>query len=257
MPKPTPRDCATGSSGQRSAGRSVLGYGAASRAVALLCRAGVDRRLLPAIVDTSPSKHGLRMPGTDIPIVSPAKLATHPPARGAPLRAGSAHRGSQGLSRGRRLWRRVGGCGSTPRMTAYQHEGTALVQTAVELPSDDCPTQRRWIPHDQTTGSRLQTRLLGRREHEVHPTASSDAQGGACRQSSGSREGLSAARRRMWSRDTRPTTRAEHAVLRDRHRDTGTVTEPEGMRHSAGADQLRRGAVRPDRGPRALRVPRR
>lgn len=64
---------------QRTAGRSVLGYGAASRAVALLCRAGVDRRLLPAIVDTSPSKHGLRMPGTNIPIVSPAKLAMHPP----------------------------------------------------------------------------------------------------------------------------------------------------------------------------------
>jgi hypothetical protein len=64
---------------QRSAGASVLGYGAASRAVALLCRAEVDRRLLPAIVDTSPSKHGLRMPGTDIPIISPAELETHPP----------------------------------------------------------------------------------------------------------------------------------------------------------------------------------
>ena len=35
--------------------------------------------LLPAIVDTSPAKHGLRMPGTDIPIVDPAMLATHPP----------------------------------------------------------------------------------------------------------------------------------------------------------------------------------
>ena len=57
----------------------MLGYGAASRAVALLCRAGVDRELLPAIVDTSPSKHGRRMPGTDIPIIGPARLATHPP----------------------------------------------------------------------------------------------------------------------------------------------------------------------------------
>lgn len=64
---------------QRAAGRSVLGYGAASRAVALLCRAGVDRRLLPAIVDTSASKHGLRMPGTDVPIVSPAELDMNPP----------------------------------------------------------------------------------------------------------------------------------------------------------------------------------
>jgi C-methyltransferase-like protein/methyltransferase family protein len=64
---------------QRSSGRNVLGYGAASRSVALLCRARVDRSLLPAIVDVSPSKHGLRMPGTDIPIVSPASLATDPP----------------------------------------------------------------------------------------------------------------------------------------------------------------------------------
>ena len=65
--------------GQRRAGRSVLGYGAASRAVALLCRAGVDRQLLPAIVDSSPAKHGLRMPGTDIPIVGPEVLVTRPP----------------------------------------------------------------------------------------------------------------------------------------------------------------------------------
>ncbi len=64
---------------QRSSGKSVLGYGAASRSVALLCRAGVDRDLLPAIVDVSPSKHGLRMPGTDIPIVSPEWLATRAP----------------------------------------------------------------------------------------------------------------------------------------------------------------------------------
>jgi C-methyltransferase C-terminal domain/Putative zinc binding domain len=64
---------------QRTAGRRVLGYGAASRAVALLCRAEVDRRLLPAIADSSPSKHGRRMPGTDIPIVDPGVLTTDPP----------------------------------------------------------------------------------------------------------------------------------------------------------------------------------
>jgi hypothetical protein len=64
---------------QRSEGRNVLGYGAASRSVALLCRARVDRNLLHAIVDVSPSKHGLRMPGTDIPIVGPESLATHHP----------------------------------------------------------------------------------------------------------------------------------------------------------------------------------
>ena len=64
---------------QRDAGRRVLGYGAASRAVALLCRAGVDQQLLPAIADSSPSKHGRRMPGTDIPIIDPARLAASPP----------------------------------------------------------------------------------------------------------------------------------------------------------------------------------
>jgi hypothetical protein len=64
---------------QRSAGRTVLGYGAASRAVALLCLAEVDRGLLPAVVDASPAKGGRRMPGTDIPVVGPAELATSRP----------------------------------------------------------------------------------------------------------------------------------------------------------------------------------
>ena len=59
----------------RAAGTRVLGYGAASRAVALLVAAGVDRALLPAVVDVSSAKQGCRMPGTDIPIVGPAELA--------------------------------------------------------------------------------------------------------------------------------------------------------------------------------------
>ena len=65
---------------ERSAGRDVLGYGAASRAVALLCHAQVDRSLLPAVVDASPGKQGLRMPGTDIPVADPAQLAASRPA---------------------------------------------------------------------------------------------------------------------------------------------------------------------------------
>jgi hypothetical protein len=55
---------------QKAAGATVIGYGAASRAVALLCRAGIDRQLLMAVADASPAKHGRRMPGTDIPVVS-------------------------------------------------------------------------------------------------------------------------------------------------------------------------------------------
>jgi hypothetical protein len=64
---------------QRQAGRLVLGYGAASRAIALLRRADVDRELLPAVADASPAKQGLRMPGTNIPVVAPAELAARRP----------------------------------------------------------------------------------------------------------------------------------------------------------------------------------
>jgi hypothetical protein len=64
---------------QRAAGTTVLGYGAASRAVALLCLAHVDHTLLPAVIDASPAKQGLRMPGTDIPVAAPAELAGRGP----------------------------------------------------------------------------------------------------------------------------------------------------------------------------------
>jgi len=64
---------------QRAAGTRVFGYGAASRAVALLCRAGVDRSLLPAVADASPAKHGRRMPATDIPVVPPSDLVAARP----------------------------------------------------------------------------------------------------------------------------------------------------------------------------------
>ncbi|MGH3275403.1 MAG: class I SAM-dependent methyltransferase [Streptosporangiaceae bacterium] len=66
---------------QQAAGRAVLGYGAASRAVTLLRSAGVDRALVPAVADASPGKQGLRMPGTDIPIIDPAQLAARRPDR--------------------------------------------------------------------------------------------------------------------------------------------------------------------------------
>lgn len=64
---------------EQSAGSKVLGYGAASRAVALLCHAHVDRRLLPAVIDASPAKQGLRMPGTDIPVADSSQLAADRP----------------------------------------------------------------------------------------------------------------------------------------------------------------------------------
>ncbi len=55
-------------------GHRVYAYGAASRAVSLLSRAGIDRRRLAAVADASPAKQGRRMPGTDVPIITPDEL---------------------------------------------------------------------------------------------------------------------------------------------------------------------------------------
>lgn len=64
---------------RRREGLRVYGYGAASRAVALFAMAGLDRELLGGVADASPAKQGRRMPGTDIPIVSPdALIAARP-----------------------------------------------------------------------------------------------------------------------------------------------------------------------------------
>lgn len=65
--------------GARAAGRTVLGYGAASRAVPLLNHAGIHPDLLPAIADGSPAKHGRRVPGTGIPVVSPEEMLERAP----------------------------------------------------------------------------------------------------------------------------------------------------------------------------------
>jgi SAM-dependent methyltransferase len=63
----------------RAAGRRVYGYGAASRAVALLRLAGLDAGSLTAVADASPDKHGRRMPGTDIPVIAPDALVAARP----------------------------------------------------------------------------------------------------------------------------------------------------------------------------------
>lgn len=66
---------------ERLAGRRVVGYGAAGRAVPLLCHAGLDAALLPVVGDAATSKHGRRVPGTDIAIVSPDDLVARRPDR--------------------------------------------------------------------------------------------------------------------------------------------------------------------------------
>ncbi|MEP9415053.1 methyltransferase domain-containing protein [Gordonia sp. VNQ95] len=65
----------------RGAGESVYAYGAASRAVALFHRAGADTSLVAGVADASPGKRGRRMPGTDIPIISPEELIAAQPDR--------------------------------------------------------------------------------------------------------------------------------------------------------------------------------
>jgi hypothetical protein len=66
---------------EAQAGHTVFAYGAASRAVALFSRARIDSRHLSAVADASPAKQGRRMPGTDIPIVSPHEMLAAKPDR--------------------------------------------------------------------------------------------------------------------------------------------------------------------------------
>ncbi len=63
----------------RADGRTVGGYGAPSKAPVLVALAGVDETLLPYTADLAPAKHGRRLPGTRIPIISPEKLAERGP----------------------------------------------------------------------------------------------------------------------------------------------------------------------------------
>jgi hypothetical protein len=59
----------------------VYAYGAASRAVALLSLAGAHQGLVAGVADAAPAKRGRRMPGTDIPIISPQELIAAAPDR--------------------------------------------------------------------------------------------------------------------------------------------------------------------------------
>jgi hypothetical protein len=66
---------------ERAAGHTIFAYGAASRAVAVFSRAGIDSELVAAVADASPVKQGRRMPTTDVPIVSPDELVAAKPDR--------------------------------------------------------------------------------------------------------------------------------------------------------------------------------
>lgn len=63
----------------RRQGKRVVGYGASAKATTLCYALGIDGTTLEYIVDDSPLKQGLYMPGTHIPIKSPDVLYTDKP----------------------------------------------------------------------------------------------------------------------------------------------------------------------------------
>jgi hypothetical protein len=64
---------------EAAAGRTVLGYSAASRSVALLNQAGAGPDLLAAIADASEPKQGRRLPGSGIAVISPREMVERKP----------------------------------------------------------------------------------------------------------------------------------------------------------------------------------
>jgi SAM-dependent methyltransferase len=63
----------------RAAGLRVVGYGAAAKGNTLLNFAGVRRDLLSVVFDKSPHKQGKYLPGSQIPVVAPAEMASVAP----------------------------------------------------------------------------------------------------------------------------------------------------------------------------------
>ena len=64
---------------QHRTGRRVAAYGAAAKGNTLLNYAGVKPDLLPYVCDAAPAKQGKYLPGSHIPIRSPAALREDPP----------------------------------------------------------------------------------------------------------------------------------------------------------------------------------
>jgi SAM-dependent methyltransferase len=63
----------------KDAGLKIGAYGAAAKGNTLLNYAGIKPDLLPYVCDAAPSKQGKFMPGSHIPIISPAELARAKP----------------------------------------------------------------------------------------------------------------------------------------------------------------------------------
>lgn len=58
----------------KGAGQRIVAYGAAAKGSTLLNTFGIGAEMLDFVVDRSPHKQGLLMPGVHIPIVAPARL---------------------------------------------------------------------------------------------------------------------------------------------------------------------------------------
>ena len=63
----------------KAEGKKVVGYGAAAKGNTLLNYAGVRGDLLAWVADANPHKQGKFLPGSRIPIVSPARIAAERP----------------------------------------------------------------------------------------------------------------------------------------------------------------------------------
>jgi len=63
----------------RADGRSIAAYGAAAKGTILLNAVGIDRSIVDYVVDRNVHKHGLFMPGVDIPICDPSRLLEDTP----------------------------------------------------------------------------------------------------------------------------------------------------------------------------------
>jgi hypothetical protein len=63
----------------RTEGKKVIGYGAPAKGTVVLnyCRIGTD--LVPVVIDSTPAKQGLHVPGTHQPILPPRALADEAP----------------------------------------------------------------------------------------------------------------------------------------------------------------------------------
>lgn len=63
----------------QQSGKQVVAYGAAAKGNTLLNYAGIKRELLAVVADAAPSKQGKFLPGSHVPIVSPAQLTDMKP----------------------------------------------------------------------------------------------------------------------------------------------------------------------------------